>query len=377
MPDSNFLHDFAGAGSSQPTTQQLYRMFVLLGYDFGYEEAREDALSRLADFANRWGKTWPDNIFAAAHHTESAVDGDSDTLLALAALATLRPSGASSVLFPYLTSSYNEERWLSAFGLAALHDERALPTLGHMLLEFISPNQPWGTDNGPDYIFELWRARLPRILTDWGNLQVVPLLRNALIATVQARESTLQDPVGPEQEFFWSGRRYTGQEAWRKVYDERREWAELVHRFVYALGRLGAFGALIGVPTRPGIYYHWPPPIVYAIDEAGENPVEVDMSRRAGRVPESRADVFEGAIWRVHACFGYLEPQFRDPRQRIHTFTHASELAEAIERLLEGQFGLDAVERRQAMEDYERSKFLQGTLSEYERLSKQAQEDAE
>lgn len=114
---------------------------------------------------------------------------------------------------------------------------------------------------------------------------------------------------------------------------------------------------------------------MYMDDETGENPVEIDSSFL--RVPESHANVFQGHIWRVHACCGFLEPQFRDRLKWVHFFADAPELAAAIERLLESQFGLDKAERRQALGDYERASHLTGTVYHYERFAMQAREEAE
>ena len=113
-----------------------------------------------------------------------------------------------------LASPRAQERWLAAFGLAALHDERALPAIERMLVEFVGPHQPkWG------YMFQLWRQWLLRLLAEWGDPRVVPFIRAGLVATVRAKEVAVPEPQGPEQVFVVesTGERYTGQEAWEVV----------------------------------------------------------------------------------------------------------------------------------------------------------------
>ncbi len=56
MSHSSFLRRFAAADGAPLTARQLYKAFMLLGSDFGYEEAVEGALEYLADFTQRWGK---------------------------------------------------------------------------------------------------------------------------------------------------------------------------------------------------------------------------------------------------------------------------------------------------------------------------------
>jgi hypothetical protein len=399
VADCSWLSGFSGAGNTSPTSKQLYKTCVLLGYDFGYDEMREGALEYLAGFTQRWGKPSPDNLLTIARRfapgqprsaSEFEANGaamddvalggpdtieEVDTTFALATLGVMRIPEAPAVLVLYLTSPYAHERWLAAFGLAVMHDERALPALGRMLVEFIGPNQPASRDSPAGYYIQILRSYLPQVLADWGDPRLVPLVRTALIATIQAEEIDLHEPHGPENEIVVPGeRRFVGWEAWEWFRLEQRQWMEEEHQLVYLLGRLGAFGALAGVPTRPGIYYYWEPQPEYMGDETGEIVRAIEPST-SEIVPASRAAEFRGSIWRVHACCGFLEPQFRGRLEGVYNFADAPEFAEAIERLLEGQFGLDEVERRQAMEDYDRTSYVNGTLAYYRRIARQAQEE--
>jgi PBS lyase HEAT-like repeat-containing protein len=225
MVESIWLRGFGGTAGAAPSTRQLYKALTKLRYDFNYEEEREDALRYLARFTQRWGVISADNLLAVARRfapvdlvlqANAGVRGDvailepetseeADTLFALATLGELHTSKTPPALLPYLKSPRAQERWLAALGLAAMRDERSLPALGQMLVEFMGPNQPQRSDGSLVYCFQRWRADLPQMLTNWGEPRVVPLLRAALIATLQAREGTLQEPYGPEQEFIWAG----------------------------------------------------------------------------------------------------------------------------------------------------------------------------
>lgn len=261
-----------------------------------------------------------------------------------------------------------------------MHNERALPALERMLVEFIGPNQPASQYSPAGYCIQILRSYLPRVLANWGDPRLAPLVRAALIATVRAEERELPEPHGPEQEIVTpEGRRYVGWEAWEWFRLTQREWMEEVHQLVYLLGRLGALGALAGVPTRPGIYYYWggPPTVYRMLDEAGEIEVVDEVESSYWRVPEGHAPVFRQNIWYVHACCGFLESQFRDPLKWVHSFDDAPEFVAAVERLLEEWFGLDEAERRMAMWDYEKASFLAGTMNYYERLARASREESE
>ena len=57
-----------------------------------------------------------------------------------------------------------------------------------------------------------------------------------------------------------------------------------------------------------------------------------------------------------------------------YAFTDVPALAQAIERSLEGQFGLEEAEQRQAMEDYDHAGFTTLTAAYYRWVARQAQE---
>jgi hypothetical protein len=290
----------------------------------------------------------------------------------------LRTSEAPSALLPYLASPYAIERWLAALGLVMMHDERVLPALERMLTEFVGPYQPWTPQGGSPDNFRLWRHELLRLLADWGDPRVVPPIRAGLIATVQAEEAEVPEPHDMEQqwvwkkdhmeqEYLWHGDRFSESEAWKEFYGKRMDWVDEEHRFVYALGQLGACAALEGVPTRAGVY-NW------GLSSADEEKGGFLFERRA---PGSYADGFRANIWRVRLCFGTLESRIRDQLKTVFDFSDAPELAEAVEWLLARKFGMDESTRRRAIEDYDQANYVYATVLDYHRFAEQAQEEAE
>lgn len=367
--------------NNAPAKRQLERALTLLGYDLAYRDEHAHAMDYLAGFAQRHGSLSANTIAAVAHRfepplrtsggnlvgsdhaeaRESQMLEEKDILFALVALGVLHLSEALPLLLPYLESSHAQERWLAALSLVSLHNEQALPAIERMLVEFVGPHQPEGI-----YTFQLWRHWLLRLLADWGDLRVVPFIRAGLIATVRAVELKVPAPQDTDQEFVDSGSgiRYTGHEAWQQFHQELGEWIKVEHQLVYTLGRMGAFASLMGIPTHPNIYYRvttWK-----QSDDGKFQPV--------AEVPESHADadVFCSNIWRVHACFGALEPQFSGHLEWTYTFASVPALAKAIERLLEEQFGLDEAARHQAMEDYERADYVNSTMAYYQWVAEQA-----
>lgn len=361
MGRRDWLHGYDGVDVS-PTGRQLIQALELLIYDFAYYEEREIAKRYLVDFAHRWGHISNKTLMAIARRFAPAPDekvalGDAavldpqtpeekDVVFTLAVLGVLNLPDTPSLLLPYLTSPRAQERWLAACGLVAMRDERVLPAIERMLTEFVGPNL---------YRFQVLRHWLLRRLADWGDPRIVPALRAGLIANVRAEEVEAPEPCEPEQEFTFGGKRYTGPEAWKWFYNEQLFWVDEEHLFVYALGRMDAFGALEDVPARRGIY-SWQD----AWKDDGKGGVQLERY-----VPESHAETFRANVWRVHMCFGALESRFRGKIQTIYNFAGAPELAKAVEELLAGKFGMDEAARRRAMEDYDQESWVYWTLFKY------------
>jgi len=165
---------------------------------------------------------------------------------------------------------------------------------------------------------------------------------------------------------MFGGKRCTGQEAWQWFYNEQLFWVDQEHQFLYALGRLGAFDALEGVPTRRGVYSwqdSW-------ISDGGS---EYRLERR---VPESRAEGFRANVWRVLMCFGALESQFCGHLGTTFDFSEAPELAAAVDQMLAGNFGMDEATRHRAMEDFDQASWTYWSVILYGWKAESARERA-
>lgn len=400
MGHYSFLRRFAAADGAPPTARQLFRAIEMLAYDFNYQEQRENALEQLADFTRRWGKPSLDNLLEIArrfapgqprpihapktgtnravvvHPTieEIAYIGpgtpeETDATFALAALGVIRNPEAPDALAPYLASPYAVERWLAAIGLVAMHDERALPILEPLLVEFVGPNPPLDPNLAIGYIFEYLRSCLLRLLADWGDPRVVSPIRAGLIANVRAEEIEVPDPPDPAPAFVWNGRYYKGPGVHRRFYDfynQQLFWVNQEHQFVYELGRLGAFGALEGVPTRRGVY-SWS----NGLTSEGEGEYYFEPC-----LPESHAEGFRANIWRVLMCFGALESRFRGHLGTTYDFSEAPELAAAVEQMLAEKLGMDEATRRRAMEDFDQASWTYWTVILYGWEADSAREQA-
>jgi hypothetical protein len=400
MSHSSFLRRFAAADGAPPTARQLYKAFDLLGSDFNYDEEREGALEQLAGFTRRWGKPSLDNLLeiarrfapgqprpapepqtkmnrmAVVHPTREEMayvgpdtSGEADTTFALATLSVIRNPEAPDALAPYLASPYAVERWLAVIGLVAMHDERALPIVESLLVEFVGPLPPGRPDLSIGYIFEYLRSYLLRLLADWGDPRVVSPIRAGLIANVRAEEIAVPDPTDPDPEFVWNGRYYTGPGVERRFYGsyhEQLEWVHGEHEFVYVLGRMGAFGALEGIPTRRGNYSRQ---MALTSEGGGEAYFEPCL-------PESHAEGFRANVWRVLMCFGALESQFCGHLETTFDFSEAPELAAAVDQMLAGNFGMDEATRHRAMEDFDQASWTYWTVILYGWKAESARERA-
>lgn len=316
------------------------------------------------------------------------------TLTLLGIILTRRPrdavtAQAADALARYLAHRSPYARWSSAFWLGWLGDARALPHLAHMLTEFLPPHTlyyPAG-DRNADFFYESYRPLLvPLILHVWrASLQghssrggggtdtawLVGMLRQALLA-VLALEESLPRPQELEQESFASeGAPHTGQEAVRKYHSHRQPWINLQHQIVYALGRLGAFGALMGVPMPRGIYHSGPSWQGNTILTTGGG---ATVWHLANAYAEDHAGHFRADLWRVEACCGALEAEYYS-RLDGHQFDFESvpAFAPSVAQLLEQQFGLTEVEQRQAIEDYDKAGYFFVTAEYYQRVAQEEQ----
>jgi hypothetical protein len=170
-----------------------------------------------------------------------------------------------------------------------------------MLTEF----QPIGPVSKGDDVYSTWPAGAPRILAEWGDSQAVPPLRHALW---EARRAELAVPEPPPEEWLVAGGHVNVEPT-----SVRQYWRRYEDELVYALGRLGAFGALTGI-----------------------------------ELPEDVLDE-----WRVHLVMGYLHS--RHDIMGIWLWKDNPQLLEDVTQLLEHVFGLSVEERSRCLDAYERS----------------------
>ena len=233
---------------------------------------------------------------------------------------------ARSVLVDYLSSPHRTERWASAISLSHLRDERAIPMLLTMLTEELPQPEPWDVESEAqardrwkqfDYAAVhaqmLERTQVPHILWRWGVRSAIPALRHTLELTARIERT----------EAHW---------------DPDRRWAQYWQGYqfdlLYALARLGAFGALVGI----------------------EPPDDDVRGPRSGRIPgPTREGTAPGIVppdqrsnrWRVRMCLAAVAQRFEEAGR--HGSIQAAEVRLEVERLLAEQFGLDEEARHVAL----------------------------
>lgn len=317
-----------------------------------------------------------------------------------------RRTEAADVLATYLDSPRLRERWLSAEWLGRLRDLRALPVLTRMLTEYLPPHDVRdGGGDRVDFYDPSSRSDLAPLiwhLREVGGVGLATALRQALLAAL-AVEQAIPRPSGPLLEWSlpdWhepdpapapasdsdlasdsatarAGQRqrqqrrrapepyrYTGQAAVQRYHDQCKPWINYQHQLVYGLGWLGAFGALMGVPTLEGIY-----------GSAWVSRGDPSTAQLTNAEAAEHADRFRGNLWRVEACCGFLEADYCarvDPSAL--RFADVPAFAQAVERLLEEQFGLTEAERRQAMEDYRGAGYFYQVKRYYQHVARERAE---
>ncbi len=138
--------------------------------------------------------------------------------LALFALSYSDSPNAQALLSTALGSIEPMEQWAGALCLGERKDDRALPVLLSCFEEFLPPRMhPLEREGG---LYHSWRIRAAYLLGEWGRKDLVPALRQALdIAWKLEQADTI---------------------------DRKHVWHDYQDELIYALGRLEAFGALVG-----------------------------------------------------------------------------------------------------------------------------------
>ena len=192
-------------------------------YEFGTEE------EPIEEFASRWGGL---DLEIFTHVLE--VGQGQDKLIALFALGSSGQPQARTMLLPFLHSQVRMERWVSALCLGEMKEEQALPVLQDLLLEGLFDQHIAAPDTAEDVVwYEKYRGLVAYLLGSWDNPRLVPQLRQALQASWK-REQEVRAPVPLDP---W---------AWYLSYSHAFQDA-----LAFALGRLGAFGALMQLELPP------------------------------------------------------------------------------------------------------------------------------
>jgi len=183
-----------------------------------------DSEREIDAFAQRWNGLEPEAFTRAL---ESGTP--EEKALALFALSYSNSPGAQAILYAALESLEPMEQWASALCLGERKDEQALPVLLSCFEEFLPPRiHPLGREGG---LYHSWRLRAAYLLGEWGRRDLIPALRQAL------------------------------DKAWRleqaDTIDRKHVWHAYQDELVYALGRLGAFGALAGFSLPPSRLQFW------------------------------------------------------------------------------------------------------------------------
>lgn len=248
------------------------------------------------EFVQRWQGISEEQLIRAAREYDG---GGLDRWFALLALGALPTPAAHETLLAFLESSDTEERVLSALGLARMGDHAALPTL----LAYVEGFQPVQVPRETAPFANYWFTPVIRTLGQLGHPRAVPALRRALSVAVEIEQGASDSP--PEVQEVDGERRLI------HIGSRRDGWQEVQNTIVYALGRLGASGALTGLP----------------------------------RTQEYLDD------WRIHLIMGSLHDKYRF--RILDKAREAPELHADVEQLLERWFGLDEDERMRCMRAYE------------------------
>lgn len=198
---------------------------------------------------------------------------------------------------PYLASDSVHERWAAALVLGWQQDERAIPTLSEMLTEHLPPHLRYVAPDSPEMRLETWRHDIPRALArPWRRAGFVPALRGGLERLLPLLQAEPEDPhtIAP-------------------ILCEslRRAWQTCCETIVFALGRLGAFSALDGLPLTDD----------------------------------------ERLRWRVHLAMGALHELY--PGLHIAVWAERPAAHAACDTLLAQEYKMTSEERRYALHRYE------------------------
>lgn len=197
--------------------------FVKRGLEMLYGEHQPD--QEMKEFIARWGGFDREALVRALAEGQGE-----DRLLAICLIGESGLPRARTLFLPFLQSSNPKERWLSALYLGRKKEKLALPVLITMLTEFF-PSEEFPTPVIDLAWFDELRGRAVSTLLLWKDASLVVAFRQAFATSVRTEEYLPDHPVR------------------RRIV--LLNWYSYQDGLSYALGRRGAFGALIGIPLSP------------------------------------------------------------------------------------------------------------------------------
>ena len=198
------------------------------------------------------------------------------------------------ILVPLLQSTDPLKRWASAICLGKRKDERALDNLCTMLTEFLPPNEQYRANGIREWLYDNLHHETASLIGALGVRRVSPSLRSALLTMLNIEEVPALYT------------RLTAGGIRNIVFHEEQ--------VVYALGRLHAYGALVGI-------------------EASKEQM---------------------ALWRVHFSLGCVHGKY--PITLMYFWDDNEDLLQAVKEILQCTFGLTSAEQRYGLEVYRTKK---------------------
>lgn len=298
----------------------------------------EHAAAYLTAFTAAWGSFEPPSL-----RRSFAEGGEFDRLFALWALAATHAAEAREFLLPLLESQQSLERWASALALVEdYHDERALPMLERMLSEMLPPYSDTHRIAILDIEYQAsehyfsWRHEIPDLLGDWGEATSVPALRAGLQAALRV-ELALDDLK----------QRHVDEAG--GIIGSVRDWTDFEDSVVYAMGRLGGFGALAGIEGAETPRMRWPRLSHLGLPQSHLDHwrIQLIMGSLHGQYALERLDQ-----WRLQLVKEMAQGRYTIERYATWQWTPTPEPLSEVNRRLERIFGLEPSVYMPALEQY-------------------------
>jgi hypothetical protein len=172
-----------------------------------------DAKQKIEAFAQRWNGLETEAFSRALENGTQE-----EKAVALFVLSDRNVPNIQEILLAALESIEPMEQWASTLCLGEKKDKQALPVLLSFFNEFLPPAiHPLEREGG---LYHAWRIRTASLLGEWGRKDMVPAIRKAF------------------------GKAWKLEQA--DIIDRKHVWHEYQDELIYALGRLEAFGSLVG-----------------------------------------------------------------------------------------------------------------------------------